>query len=142
MVTAVRVRPLIGTAIRSSPSRRPRSAVSSPGQPPTGSSARLGSPSAVSARATLTPLPPARSTTRVARRLSVGMFRSTKSDLSRHGFRVTLRIMGEIGESCYNEARQGSDLMLTAIDQFRDYLLITRRLSPHTLQGYSEDLLQ
>ena len=32
--------------------------------------------------------------------------------------------------------------MLTAIDQFRDYLLITRRLSPHTLKGYSEDLLQ
>jgi integrase/recombinase XerC len=32
--------------------------------------------------------------------------------------------------------------MLTAIDQFRDYLYVSRRLSPHTLKGYSEDLLQ
>lgn len=32
--------------------------------------------------------------------------------------------------------------MLAAIDQFRDYLQISRRLSPHTLKSYSEDLLQ
>jgi tyrosine recombinase XerC len=32
--------------------------------------------------------------------------------------------------------------MLTAIDQFRDYLQVARRLSPHTLKSYSEDLLQ
>ena len=32
--------------------------------------------------------------------------------------------------------------MLVAIDQFRDYLQVSRRLSPHTLKSYSEDLLQ
>lgn len=32
--------------------------------------------------------------------------------------------------------------MLAAIDQFRDYLQVARRLSPHTLKSYSEDLLQ
>jgi tyrosine recombinase XerC len=32
--------------------------------------------------------------------------------------------------------------MLAAIDQFRDYLQVSRRLSPHTLKSYSEDLLQ
>jgi tyrosine recombinase XerC len=32
--------------------------------------------------------------------------------------------------------------MLATIDQFLDYLRISRRLSPHTLKGYSEDLLQ
>jgi integrase/recombinase XerC len=32
--------------------------------------------------------------------------------------------------------------MLATIDQFRDYLQVARRLSPHTLKSYSEDLLQ
>jgi tyrosine recombinase XerC len=32
--------------------------------------------------------------------------------------------------------------MLVVIDQFRDYLQVSRRLSPHTLKSYSEDLLQ
>ena len=32
--------------------------------------------------------------------------------------------------------------MLAAIDQFRDYLQVARRLSSHTLKSYSEDLLQ
>ena len=32
--------------------------------------------------------------------------------------------------------------MLAEIDRFRHYLQVTRRCSPHTLKGYSEDLLQ
>jgi tyrosine recombinase XerC len=32
--------------------------------------------------------------------------------------------------------------MLATIDHFLDYLRVSRRLSPHTLKGYSEDLLQ
>jgi integrase/recombinase XerC len=32
--------------------------------------------------------------------------------------------------------------MLAEIDQFRHYLQVARRLSPHTLKGYQEDLLQ
>jgi integrase/recombinase XerC len=50
--------------------------------------------------------------------------------------------MSQPGESWYNEALQGSDAMLVAIDRFRDYLQVSRRLSPHTLKSYSEDLLQ
>lgn len=50
--------------------------------------------------------------------------------------------MSDAGETCYNEARQGGGVMLAAVDQFRDYLQVSRRLSPHTLKGYSEDLLQ
>src|SRR5438445_824547 len=142
MVRAVRVRPAMGTTIGSRPSRRASSAVSAPGGPPSGSSASAGSPSPARARATLTPLPPARSTARAARSVSIGTFRSTKSDLSRHGFKVTVRIMSDPDESCYNEAWQGSEAMLAAIAQFRDYLQVSRRLSPHTLKSYSEDLLQ
>src|SRR5262245_13264754 len=32
--------------------------------------------------------------------------------------------------------------MLAEIDAFRDYLQVVRRLSPHTLNGYHEDLLR
>ena len=32
--------------------------------------------------------------------------------------------------------------MLAEIDAFRHYLEVARRLSPHTLKGYQEDLLQ
>jgi integrase/recombinase XerC len=32
--------------------------------------------------------------------------------------------------------------MLATIDRFLDYLRVSRRLSPHTVKGYSEDLLQ
>src|SRR4051794_25880773 len=101
-----------------------------------------GSPRPARARATLTPLPPARSTTRAGLSVSVGTFRSTKRDLSTQGLRVTVRIISDPSKSCYNEARQGSEAMLAAIDQFRDYLQVARRLSPHTLKSYSEDLLQ
>src|ERR1051326_1078399 len=104
--------------------------------------ARAGSPRTVRARATLTPFPPARSTVRCGRSVSVGMFRWTNSDLSRQGFRVTVRIISHVRETCYNGARQGSKAMLVTIDQYLDYLRITRRLSPHTVKGYSEDLLQ